>query len=107
MLQTVLIVDDSIPLHKLVKTHLEPDSIAVQSAYDGESAIAKAVSLHPDLILLDVDMPQLDGFEVCRRLKANPQTANIPLIFLTASTVIADRVKGLDLGAADYMAKPF
>lgn len=107
MSKTVLIVDDSIPVHKLVKTHLEPDLLILHSSYDGESALAAAVSLHPNLILLDVDMPLLDGFEVCRRLKLNPATAAIPLIFLTADSVLTDKVKGLDLGASDYITKPF
>jgi diguanylate cyclase (GGDEF)-like protein len=86
---------------------LEPDEITVHSAYDGDSALALAASLRPDLILMDVDMPQLDGFEACRRLQANPATAIIPVIFLSADTIAADKVKGLDLGAIDYITKPF
>ncbi|MDP9173252.1 MAG: response regulator [Planctomycetota bacterium] len=107
MPQTVLIVDDSMPLHTLIKAHLEPDNLKIHSVHDGESCLAAAIDLKPALILLDVDIPRLDGFEVCRRLKANPATANIPIIFLTANPMVADKVKGLELGACDYITKPF
>jgi diguanylate cyclase (GGDEF)-like protein len=107
MSQTLLIADDSVPLHKLVKTQLELDTLSCLSAYDGEETISTASSLHPDLILLDVDMPRLDGFEVCRRLKANPLTGDIPVIFLTADAMLNDSVKGFECGAIDYIAKPF
>ena len=107
MSKTVLVIDDSVLLHKLIATHLEAERLDLQSAYDGESALAMAIKLRPSLILLDVDMPQLDGFEVCRRLKANPSTTTIPVIFLTGDSMIDDKVKGLDLGAMDYVTKPF
>ena len=107
MSRAILLVDDSIPLHKLVGHQLEPDQITVHSAYDGDSALALAALHRPDLILLDVDMPQLDGFETCRRLQGNPLTANIPIIFLSADSIAADKIKGLDLGAIDYITKPF
>jgi diguanylate cyclase (GGDEF)-like protein len=107
MSQTLLIADDSMPLHTLVKTQLEPDRLSCHSVYDGEAAVSTATSLHPDLILLDVDMPRLDGFEVCRRLKANPLTGDIPVIFLTADSMLNDSVKGFNCGAIDYIAKPF
>jgi diguanylate cyclase (GGDEF)-like protein len=105
--QTVLMVDDSIPLHALVRTHLEPHDLKVHSAYDGESALSMAASIHPNLILLDLDLPRLDGFEVCRTLKANPATASVPLVFLTANSVVMNKVKGLEMGAVDYITKPF
>jgi diguanylate cyclase (GGDEF)-like protein len=107
MSQTLLIADDSMPLHTLVRTQLEPDALSCHSVYDGEAAIMTAASLHPDLILLDVDMPRMDGFEVCRRLKANPLTGDIPVIFLTADSMLNDSVKGFSCGAIDYIAKPF
>ena len=107
MSQTLLIADDSMPLHKLVRTQLEPDALSCHSVYDGEAVISTAASLQPDLILLDVDMPRLDGFEVCRRLKANPLTGDIPVIFLTADAMLNDSVKGFNCGAIDYIAKPF
>jgi diguanylate cyclase (GGDEF)-like protein len=102
-----LIVDDSVPLHKLVKAHLEPDELETYSAYDGESALAMAATLRPSLILLDVDMPHLDGFEVGRRLRLNAVTASTPFIFLTANSIAEDKVKGLEIGACDYITKPF
>jgi diguanylate cyclase (GGDEF)-like protein len=107
MPKSLLIVDDSIPLHKLIKAYLEPDGLMIHSAYDGEAGLAAAVRLGPSLILLDVDMPRIDGFEVCRRLKANPATAAIPVVFLTASSLLDNRVRGLDVGASDYISKPF
>lgn len=107
MSQSVLIVDDSIPFHALVKSHLEPHALQVHSAYDGESALSMAASLHPSLILLDVNMPRLDGFAVCKTLKANPATASVPLVFLTADSITTNKVKGLELGAVDYITKPF
>ncbi len=107
MSKTVLVIDDSVLLHKLIATHLEAEGLDLQSAYDGESALAMAIKLRPSLILLDVDMPQLDGFEVCRRLKANSSTTTIPVIFLTGDSMMEDKVKGLDLGAMDYVTKPF
>jgi putative two-component system response regulator len=107
MARAILLADDSIPLHRLVKHQLAADQITVHSAYDGESALAMAASHRPDLILLDVDLPQLDGFEACRRLGTNPATTNIPIIFLTADSITADKVKGLELGAIDYITKPF
>ena len=107
MPQSVLIVDDSIPLHTLIKTQLKSEPLRFHSAHDGESGLLTASSFRPDLILLDVDMPGMDGFEVCQRLKANPLTASIPLIFLTADGSLADKVKGLELGGADYIVKPF
>ena len=87
MAHTVLLIDDSIPFHKLVKAYLEPDRTAIHSVYDGEAGLAAAEKFRPSLILLDVDIPCIDGFEVCRRLKANPVTQSIPLIFLTADSM--------------------
>jgi diguanylate cyclase (GGDEF)-like protein len=107
MSQTLLLVDDSIPLHKLVRAQLEAEPIEVESAYDGESGLNAAISLRPAMILLDVDMPEIDGFEVCRRLKSNPVTASIPVIFLTANSLTADKVRGFETGGADYVTKPF
>lgn len=107
MCNKVLIIDDSIPLHKLISTYLAPDNVKMHSAYDGESGLVAAARLLPSLILLDVDMPRIDGFEVCRRLKADPITAAIPVVFLSARSMLDNRVKGLDIGAADYISKPF
>ena len=107
MPQTVLIVDDSLPLHELVKMHLEEEALSAHSAFDGTSALSMAVTLLPDLILLDVEMPGMDGFEVCRRLKSSVDTAEIPVIFLTAAASIDNKQCGLELRAVDYITKPF
>jgi diguanylate cyclase (GGDEF)-like protein len=107
MFQRALIVDDSIPMHQLIKTHLDGDGMDFYSAFCGESGLMMAAELRPCVILLDVDLPGMDGFEVCRRLKANGQTSGIPVIFLTADFHSEDKIKGLDLGAADYVTKPF
>jgi diguanylate cyclase (GGDEF)-like protein len=107
MKEQILIIDDSMSLHQLVKSHLADESFVIHSAYDGESGLVMANELRPGLILLDVDMPKMDGFEVCRRLKGNKQTVTIPVMFLTADFVTPDKVRALDLGAVDYITKPF
>jgi DNA-binding response OmpR family regulator len=107
MPQTILIVDDSPPLHELLKAHLNSENIILESAFDGPSALVMAASIQPDLILLDVEMPGMDGFEVCRILKEDPATASIPIVFLSARNSPADKVSGLDLSAMDYIVKPF
>lgn len=107
MLDRVLVIDDSVPLHKLISSYLDGEALQVYSAYDGESGLALAASLRPSLIMLDVDMSDMDGFEVCRRLKANIETTAIPVMFLTADFEVKDKVAGLDLGAIDYITKPF
>jgi diguanylate cyclase (GGDEF)-like protein len=106
MLPNVLMVDDSNPIHALVRLHLEPHALELHSAFSGESGLSMAASVHPSLILLDVNMPQIDGFEVCRRLKANPQTTDSAVLFLTGDTAPYNMSKGLSLGAVDYMIKP-
>ena len=103
----ILIVDDT-PTNVAVIAGLLKDSFRTKIATNGEKALAIATSAEkPDLILLDVMMPGMDGFEVCRRLKANPATREIPIIFLTAKTDPVDEVKGFEVGAADYIHKPF
>src|SRR6516165_5819122 len=103
----VLIVDDT-PTNIAVVSGVLKDSFRVKIATNAEKALAIANSADkPDLILLDVMMPDMDGFEVCRKLKANPDTREIPIIFLTAKTDAVDEVKGFEVGAADYIHKPF
>jgi phosphoserine phosphatase RsbU/P len=103
----VLIVDDT-PTNVAVISGLLKDSYRTKVATSGEKAIAIATGAEkPDLILLDVMMPDIDGFEVCRRLKANPRTQEVPVIFLTAKTDAVDEVMGFELGAVDYIHKPF
>ncbi len=103
----VLVIDDSESIHKLVVARLRPEGLEVEGELDGEAGIERAVSSGPDLILLDIGLPNVDGFEVCRRLKEHPATRNIPIIFLTGETDTESMVRGLDLGAVDYVTKPF
>src|SRR5262247_2042126 len=103
----VLIVDDT-PTNVAVVSGVLKDSFKTKVATNGEKALAIAGAAEkPDLILLDVMMPGMDGFEVCRRLKDNPATRDIPIIFLTAKTEEVDEEKGFDVGAVDYIHKPF
>lgn len=103
---TILVVDDT-PANLSLMTGLLRDEYKVKAAIDGEKALRIAqASPPPDLILLDIMMPGMDGYEVCRRLKADPATRDIPVIFLTAKSGIEDEKMGLDLGAVDYITKP-
>ena len=103
---TILVVDDT-PANLSLMTGLLRDDYKVKAAIDGEKALRIAqASPPPDLILLDIMMPGMDGYEVCRRLKADPATRDIPVIFLTAKSGVEDEKMGLDLGAVDYITKP-
>jgi signal transduction histidine kinase len=103
----VLIVDDNPTNLSVLSQALTSEGWRFRVAVDGESAIAQAERNQPDLILLDIQMPGIDGFETCRRLKANPVTENIPIIFTTALADIESKTKGFSLGAVDYIPKPF
>ncbi len=107
MKQSILIIEDCKMTNAMIRRVVEEMDVDILSAYNGEAGIAMAVSLLPDLILLDVQMPGIDGFEVCRRLKADPATAMIPVIYLTAETTLEEKIHGLNLGGSDYIAKPF
>jgi putative two-component system response regulator len=103
---TILVVDDT-PDNLVLMSNLLKGLYKVKIANNGDKALAIAASAAPpDLILLDIMMPKMDGYEVCRQLKSNPRTSNIPVIFLTAKTEIEDEQKGLELGAMDYLTKP-
>ena len=102
----VLVVDDNEANRDIFKARLTASGYQVAEAADGEEAIAMAGSVRPDLILLDVMMPKLDGFEVCRRLKADPRLSFTPIIMLTAKADIEDVVTGLNAGADEYLTKP-
>lgn len=105
--ERILLVDDQpTNLHVLVQT-LEGRNYHLLVAKNGEAALSIASKTSPDLILLDIMMPDMDGYEVCRRLKADPATQGIPVIFLSALGETKDKVHGLDLGAVDYITKPF
>jgi diguanylate cyclase (GGDEF)-like protein len=107
MHQQVLLIDDSKQIHALVTSLLGDEPVTIHSAFDGQFGIVQAASLRPDLVLLDVEMPGMDGYETCRRLKADPVTASLPIVFLTARATTEEMVQGLNLGANDYVAKPF
>ncbi len=103
----VLIMDDDAGLRAGIRAVLEPAGYAIVEAADGPEGLAKAESLRPDVILLDVLMPGLDGYEVCQRLKANPPTSHIAVIFVTAVKDDAVHQLAMEAGAAAYITKPF
>ena len=103
----LLVVDDDRDLVELLDYALRREGYDVVRAYDGETAVEAVTREKPDLVVLDINLPKLNGFEVCRILRGRPRTAQVPIIFLSARTVEGDRVSGLDLGADDYMVKPF
>lgn len=103
----VLLIDDSLTDLRLLMDMMLVRNYSVSVAFDGTKGYEQAVLLKPGLILLDVRMPGMDGFAVCRRLKANPATCFIPVIFLTAATDLAERLEGFAVGGVDYISKPF
>lgn len=105
--QTVLAIDDSPDVHRLLEVRLRPEGLVLHSALDADEGLEKARAIVPDLILLDVDLPRKTGFEVCQELKADPATATIPVIFLTGASDVHAKVEGFELGAVDYVVKPF
>jgi diguanylate cyclase (GGDEF)-like protein len=104
---TVLVADDDEDIVRFVEVNLRLEGFEVATASDGEQALHDAFDLLPDLLLLDVMMPKVDGFEVCQRLRGDPRTKQMCIIMLTAKTLSADKVVGLTAGADDYMIKPF
>ena len=107
MAEQILVVDDDPDIARFVEVNLRSAGYDVSVAGDGEEALEKAGAIRPDLVLLDVMMPRIDGFEVAQRLRKNPQTANTSIIMLTAKALSADKVTGLQAGADDYIIKPF
>ncbi|MDP3738945.1 MAG: phosphate regulon transcriptional regulator PhoB [Hyphomonadaceae bacterium] len=102
-----LIVEDEAALVELIRYNLEKEGYEIEVAMDGEEAILLIEERQPDIVILDWMLPKLAGIEVCRRLRSRAATRNLPVIMLTARTEEADRVRGLDIGADDYMTKPF
>jgi len=103
----VLVVEDEAALADLLKYNLEKEGYRVSVANDGEEALVVADENPPDLVVLDWMLPKAPGIEVCRRLRARQQTRNTPIVMLTARTEESDRIRGLDIGADDYITKPF
>lgn len=103
----ILVVDDDPDIARFVEVNLRSAGYDVNVASDGEEALQRATEIHPDLVLLDVMMPRIDGFEVAQRLRRNPHTASTSIIMLTAKALSTDKVLGLTAGADDYIIKPF
>jgi DNA-binding response OmpR family regulator len=103
----VLVVDDEAPIRLLCRANLEHAGMQVVEAADGVAGLEAARQESPDLILLGVMMPRLDGWTVAEQLRADPRTSEIPIVFLTARRRLRDRARGIDLGAVDYITKPF
>ena len=104
MEKKILVVDDERPIVDILKINLQKENYMVFEAYDGEEAISKAQAINPDLILLDVMLPKLDGFSVCKKIR---EKSSVPILMLTAREEEVDKVLGLELGADDYITKPF
>ena len=100
----ILIIEDEKPISNIIKFNLEKEGFTVDTAYDGQDGLSKALMGKPDLILLDVMLPLLDGFQVCKRVR---ETSSVPILMLTAKEEEVDKVLGLELGADDYITKPF
>jgi len=103
----VLLIDDDVQIQELVRFNLEKDGVAVLTASNGEQGLDLAKREKPDLIILDLTLPVMDGYDLCKLLRAENDTADIPIIILSARDDVADKVVGLELGADDYITKPF
>jgi DNA-binding response OmpR family regulator len=103
----VLVIDDEAPIRLLCRVNLEAEKMEVLEAGDGPTGLEKARNEEPDVILLDVMMPGLDGWQVAEELLGDERTRSIPIVFLTARAEVRDRARGLDLGGIDYVTKPF
>lgn len=105
--KTILVIDDEPSIGRVVQFKLQQEGFKVLVATDGLEGLAQIKEAKPDLILLDIMMPGMDGFEVCRRVRATPEIAATPVIILTARGQEPDRTKGIDLGVLDFFTKPF
>src|SRR2546426_8703185 len=107
MAREVLVVEDEPDIRRLIVLHLERDGFRCRTAANGPEALREAKTAVPDLVVRDLMLPQLDGLEVCRRLRSDASTAGVPIIMLTEKSDEVDRVVGLEVGADDYVGKPF
>lgn len=105
--EKILVADDSTTIVDMIKAALEREKFNVITAKDGEEALNKVYQEMPDLILLDIEMPKINGYVVCKRIKAHPQTKDIPVIMLTVKSKESDKQWGLGMGADEYLTKPF
>lgn len=103
----VLIVEDEESISTLLDYNLSREDFETRIAVDGEDALAKVQEFHPDIVILDWMLPRISGIEVCRRIRQDPETRNLPIIMLTARSEESDRIRGLETGADDYLTKPF
>jgi len=103
----ILIVDDEKDIVDLISYNLEKEGFATAKAYDGETALRIVKTQKPDLIILDLMLPKMNGLDVCREIRRNPETAGVPIIMLTAKCDEVDKIIGLEVGADDYVTKPF
>jgi DNA-binding response OmpR family regulator len=106
-MKKIMLIEDDADLYSLVQYNLEREGFAIVGAQSGRGALELCRRERPDLIILDIMLPDADGLDLCKRIRANPETASIPLIFLTARASETDRIVGLELGADDYIVKPF
>jgi len=106
-MKKILIIEDEKDIINLLTHYLEKEGFQVHSAFDGVSGLQSARAEKPDLVLLDLMLPQMDGLEVCKKLRTLPETAAVPVIMLTAKSEDSDKIVGLELGADDYVTKPF
>ena len=102
----ILVVDDIEHNVKLLDAKLSTEYFYVVTARDGQQALDAIERCEPDIVLLDVMMPGMDGFEACRRIKSNPETQHLPVVMVTALSAVSDRVRGLESGADDFLTKP-
>jgi DNA-binding response OmpR family regulator len=103
----ILVVEDEEHIRQLVTLYLEKEGFTVETAGDGRAALSRVNAVKPDLVVLDLMLPELDGWQVCRELRRSPITEALPIIMLTARDDLIDRILGLELGADDYLTKPF
>ncbi len=103
----ILVIDDDLAINELIKVNLELAGYRVIQAFDGVKGFALAKQENPSLVVLDVMMPEVDGFTVAQRIRKNPTTAEVPILMLTALSQINDKVRGFDIGVDDYLVKPF